>query len=185
MKKKVYLVHGWGGLGEGGWFDWLKVELPKRGFEVESFNMPNTEKPKIEDWVGHLQEKIDLDEIDECTYFIGHSIGCQTILRFIEKLHKHKRIGGCAFVAGWFDLKGLGKDELEIAHPWINSPIEFSRIEDHCNNFLALFSNDDPLVGLEEAKKFEEKLGAKVIIKQNHGHFNESLEIPEILDFLK
>jgi uncharacterized protein len=185
MKGKVFLIHGWGGTGSGGWFDWLRYELSKKGFEVESFDMPNTEEPKIEEWVGYLQEKINLEEISEKTYFIGHSIGCQTIMRFLEKLHKHKRIGGCVFVAGWFNLIGLDKEELEIAHPWINNPIDFSRIKDHCNNFLALFSNDDPFVNLDESKKFEKELGAEIVVKNKLGHFNEVGKIPEILDFLK
>ncbi len=183
--KKVYLIHGWGGTGSGGWFNWLKQELPKKGFEVESFDMPNTETPKIEEWVGYLEEKINLDEIDERTYFIGHSIGCQTIMRFLEKLHKHKKVGGCVFVAGWFDLIGLEKEEFEIAHPWINLEIHFERILDHCNNFLALFSDNDSLVHLDEVEKFKNNLDAKIIIKHDKGHFNEVEKIPEILEFVK
>lgn len=185
MKRKVYLIHGWGGKGSGGWFDWLKGKLSKEGFDVRSFDMPNTLEPKIEEWVEYLQEKINSEEIDEGTYFIGHSIGCQAIMRFLEKLHKHQKIGGCIFVAGWFDLKGLGEGELEVAHPWINNAIDFSRVNDHCDNFLALFSEDDPLVDIEEAKKFEKNLGAKTIIKKDMRHFNEVLEIPEILNFVK
>lgn len=183
--KKVFLIHGWGGTGSGGWFDWLKVELPKKGFEVESFDMPNTEHPKIELWVGYLEEKINPEDIDERTFFIGHSIGCQTIMRFLEKLHKHKKVGGCVFVAGWFDLINMEEEEMEIAHPWINERIHFERVLDHCNNFLALFSDDDPYVDLSEVEKFEKDLGAKTIIKKNKGHFNEVNEIPEILEFVK
>lgn len=183
--KKVYLIHGWGGTGSGGWFDWLKKELSKKGFEVESFDMPNTNHPKIEDWVGYLEEKIDLENIGEKTYFVGHSIGCQTIMRFLEKLHKHKRVGGCVFIAGWFDLINLEPEEFEIAHPWVHNEINFERVLDHCNNFLALFSNDDPYVHLEEAEKFKERLGAEVLIKSKKGHFEEVEEIPEILHFIK
>ncbi len=183
--KKVYLIHGWGGTGSGGWFDWLKKELPKKGFEVESFDMPNTRNPKIEDWTKYLEEKINLDNIDEKTYFVGHSIGCQTIMRFLEKLHKHKRVGGCVFVAGWFDLINLEPAEMEAAHPWINTHIHFERILDHCNNFLSIFSTNDPYVHLDEANKFKEKLDSKILIKKNLEHFNEVLEIPEIIDFIK
>src|SRR4030043_572120 len=169
--KRAYLIHGWGGTGSGGWFDWLKQELPKKGFIVQSFDMPNTDEPKIEEWVGHLEKEIPLEEIDEETYFIGHSVGCQTIIRFLEKLHKTKRIGGCAFVAGWFDLINLEPEEVEIAHPWINSEIHFERVLEHCNKFLALFSTNDPYVHLNEVEKFKDKLGAKIIIKKNMGHF--------------
>jgi uncharacterized protein len=183
--KKVFLIHGWGGNSEGGWFDWLKQELPKKGFEVEAFDMPNTEHPKIEEWVGYLEEKINSEEIDEKTYFVGHSIGCQTIIRYLEKLHKNKRVGGCVFVAGFFNLIGLSQKEMEIAHPWKNTPIDSERILEHTNNILALFSTDDPYVHLEEADKFRDKLEAKIILKENLGHFNNVSEIPEILKFIK
>jgi len=183
--KKVFLIHGWGGDSEGGWFNWLKKELPKKGFEVEAFDMPDTDNPKIENWVGYLEKKINVDEIDEQTYFVGHSIGCQTIMRYLEKLHKHKRVGGCVFVAGWFDLINLEPEEMEIAHPWINQHINFERVLDHTNRFLALFSTNDPYVHENEREKFENNLGAKVIIKKKMEHFNNVLELPEILEFIK
>jgi hypothetical protein len=181
--KKVYLIHRWGGSSEGGWFDWLKSELEAKGYKVKAFDMPNTEKPKIEEWVGYLVDNIK--DVDEKTYFIGHSIGCQTIMRFLEKLHKHKKIAGCVFVAGWFDLINLEPEEMRIAHPWINSRIDFERILDHCNNFLAIFSDNDPCVHLNEVEKFRENLGAKIIIKKGLGHFDAVEKIPEILKFIK
>ena len=184
--KRIYLIHGWGGSDSSeGWFGWLKKEISKKGFEVICFNMPNTFTPRIEEWVGYLEKNIPLNKIDEETYFIGHSVGCQTIIRFLEKLHKTKRVGGCVFVAGWFDLINLEPEEVKIAHPWINSEIHFERVLEHCNKFLALFSTNDPYVHLDEAEKFKDKLGAKIIIKKNLGHFNDVEKIPEILKFVK
>jgi hypothetical protein len=181
--KKVYLIHGWGGSSEGGWFDWLKTELPKKGYEVIAFDMPDTENPRIETWVKYLEQNIK--NVDEETYFMGHSVGCQTIMRYLEKLPKHLEIGGGVFVAGWFNLKGLGKEEMEIAHPWINSKIDYERIHRHTEKFLAIFSDDDHFVPLTESKLFKEKLGAKIIVKKKQGHFEGVDEIPEILKFLK
>lgn len=106
-------------------------------------------------------------------------------MRFLEKLHKHKKIAGCVFVAGWFDLINLEPEEMRIAHPWINSRIDFERILDHCNNFLAIFSDNDPCVHLNEVEKFRENLGAKIIIKKGLGHFDAVEKIPEILKFIK
>jgi predicted alpha/beta hydrolase family esterase len=147
--------------------------------------MPDSDNPKIEEWVGYLEKKIFLNEIDENSFFIGHSLGCQTILRFLEKLPKSKKIGGCVFVAGFLNLINLSPDELEIAHPWITSKINFERVLEHCNNFLSIFSTNDPYISLEESKKFKKNLNSKIIIKKNLGHFNEVLEIPEILKFIK
>ena len=183
--KKVYLIHRWGGDSESDWYGWTKKELEKKGIPVGVFDMPNTDNPKIEKWVKYLEENIK--DVDEQTYFIGHSIGCQTILRYLEKLHKHKRIAGCVFVAPWFELINLEPEEMKIAHPWINTQIDFSRILDHCNNFLAIFSKNDPYVHLDEIEKFKKNLGAKIIIKEKQGHFTEEdgiKKIHEILEFI-
>jgi hypothetical protein len=184
--KKVYIVHGWDFNSKMHWYPWLEAELKKKGFKVTAFDMPNTENPKIEEWVGYLEKKIK--DVDEETYFVGHSIGSQTIMRFLEKLHKHKRIKGCVFVAPWFDLINLGPEEIRIAHPWTSTKIDFSRVLDHCNNFLAIFSRDDPFVHLDQAEKFRENIGAKIIIKDKKGHFTEEdgvEKISEILEFIK
>jgi hypothetical protein len=178
MKKKIYMIHGWGGSSKDNWFPWLKKELEKKNVDVEVFDMPNSKRPKIEEWVKYLEENVK--DIDEHTYFIGHSIGCQTILRFLEKLHKHKKIGGCIFVAGFFDLISLEPEEFEIAHPWITSPIDTSRILDHCNRFLCFFSKDDPDVHIQESEKFKDKFGAKIITLDGKGHFDDEIQ-PEIL----
>ncbi len=182
--KKVYLVHGWGGSSSGGWFDWLKQQLSEKGIEVLSFDMPDTDNPKIDSWVGFLEKNININELDKETYFVGHSIGCQAILRFLEKLPENTQVGGCAFAAGWFSLKGLEKGEDEIAKPWLEKKIDFDKVKTHCSRFLAVFSDNDPYVPVSDSELFEKNLGAKTIIKKNHEHFNEVLEIPEILEFI-
>jgi len=186
--KKAYLIHGWGSSSKEPWFIWLERELRKKVFEVHAFDMPNTAHPKIEEWIDYLHNYIDLDSLNEHTFFVGHSIGAQTILRFLEKLHKHKRIGGCIFVSPWLDLVNLDPEELEIAHPWINSQINFERVLNHDTNFTCIFSDNDPYVHLDEAKKFKEKLGARIIVKRGKGHFDAEagiVEIPEILEYFK
>jgi len=182
--KRVFIIHGWGGYPEEGWYPWLKKELGKNGFEVFVPVMPNTDEPKIEEWVDFLMNLVG--EPDENTYFVGHSIGCQTILRYLEKL-ENKKIGGAIFVAGWFNLSDLETEEEKIiGKPWIETPIDFNKIRMTTNNFVAIFSDDDPVVPLKENKKmFSEKFNAKIIIEQNKGHFSEEdgiKELPIVLD---
>lgn len=181
---KIYLVHGWGGHSKSEpWFSWLEKKVLEKNIEFLIFDMPNTDNPKIEEWVKHLEKNI-LD-VDEETFFIGHSIGCQTILRYIEKLPKSKKIGGAIFVAGWFNLINLNEEEMEIAHPWINEKIDFERILKHTTNFLLINSNNDPYVPLSEADVFKDKLGAKIIFKKGEEHFNNTKEIKEIIEFIQ
>ena len=95
MKKRVIIVHGWDGHPQEAWFPWLESELEKRGFEVQIPSMPNPPKPKIDDWVKHLSKSAK--SIDKDTVLVGHSIGCQTILRYLEGLPRDKKIRGPAF----------------------------------------------------------------------------------------
>ena len=105
-------------------------------------------------------------------------------MRFLENLPENVKIAGCVFVAGWFNLKGLEKNEIGIAKPWLETRINFNKVKKHCNKFLALFSDNDPVVPLSDSKIFKEKLGAKVIVKHNEEHFNATQEMPEIIDFI-
>src|SRR3989338_5822355 len=142
--KKACIVHGWGGFTHEGWYPWLHVELEKLGYMVESPSMPDTDYPRIEAWVGHLAKIIG--EVDTEYVLIGHSIGCQTILRYLEK------------------------------------------IKTHCNNFVCIFSDNDPFVPLTDAGIFKEKLGAKIITENAQGHFTESdgiTELPIVLEHVK
>ena len=186
--KKVYLIHGWGGNDSSeGWFGWLKQNMKDRGIEAIGFNMPNTDTPVIEEWVGFMKENIK--DIDEDTYFIGHSIGCQAILRFLETLNEDVKIAGCIFVAPWMELdentiKEEGEESVRISKPWVETPIDFEKVKKHTNRFLAIFSDDDPYVPLNQVEKFKQNLDAETVVKKNEEHFNETEEIPEILKFI-
>ena len=100
MTKRVFIIYGWEGNPENCWFPWLKKELENKGFSVIVPSMPHPDAPEIKSWVGHLNSVAG--EADENTYFVGHSIGCQTILRYIEQLPQEVKIGGIVCVAGFF-----------------------------------------------------------------------------------
>ena len=172
-QKIVFIIHGWWGDPKEGWFPWLKKELEKRGFEVFIPKMPDTGKPKIDRWVGKLAKIAG--RVDKNTYFVGHSIGAQAIMRYLEKLPKNKKIGGAIFVAGWFKLTNLEPKEKPIAKPWLETPLNFKKIKKTDNKFVAIFSDNDLYVPLKiNSDIFRKKLGAKIIIQHKKGHFSGS-----------
>ena len=178
-KKRVFIIHGWDGSPDKNWFPWIKKQLKEKGFDVYVLKMPNPDKPIIKDWVNTLKENID--NPDENTYFIGHSMGVQTILRYLETLDKNTKIGGLITVAGFFNLPYLKtKKEKEIAKPWLDIPINTNKIKNFTNNIISIFSDNDPDVSLYEIKIFKEKLGSKIIIQKNKEHFTND-KIPIVL----
>lgn len=169
--KKVYLVHGWEG-SPGELYSWLASELKNRGFEVEAVSMPNPEEPAIESWVAKLNEVIG-QVPDENVILVGHSIGAQAILRYLEGLKISGLFGGLVFIAPWLQVSGLEtQEEEDIAKPWVETPIDNPKVSKHIpkNKFVAIFSDNDPFVPKENWELFEHLFGAKIIIESKKGH---------------
>jgi len=181
MNKRVFIIHGWDGYPEEGCFPWLKRELESRDFMVFAPAMPEPETPKIDVWVSYLNEQVGTP--DEDTFLFGHSIGAQTILRYLESLDEGIKIGGAVFLAGWIHLTDEAyetEEDIQIAKPWLETPLNWDKIKSHTAKFIALFSDDDRLVPLSDAEIFKEKLPAEIIIEHAKDHFSGSSGIKEL-----
>ena len=182
MSKRVFIVHGWGGHPEEGWFPWLKRELEASGFEVGVPQMPEPERPRIQSWVPALGQAVGVP--DEQTYFVGHSMGCQTVARYLESLPEGVRVGGAVFIGGFFKrLTGL-EDNAEVQETdrhWLETPLDFGKVKSRMmGRSIAIFSDDDPFVPLDNQDDFQEQLGSKIIIEHQRGHFSGSSGITEL-----
>lgn len=165
--KKAILIHGWDGYPEEGWRPWLKGELEKKGFKVIVPSMPDVSNPKMALWLDHLKEAVVSP--DDNTYFVGHSLGCITILRYLESLPVDKKVGGVVLVAGF--TSNLGFDELDT---FFENKINWSKIKLNCKKFITIYSDNDPFVSLHYADFFKDELGAEIIIEHNMKHFSGS-----------
>ncbi len=155
------------------------------GFQVEVPLFPDTEKPQLVKWLSHLQSVIG--EPDKELFLVGHSVGCITILRYLESLPNDKKIGGVVFVAGY--IGDLGYDELKN---FFITPVDFRKVKSHCDKFIAIHSDNDPYVDIKFADFFKKELGAEAIIKHNMSHFSGSieseqacLELPDVVECVK
>jgi uncharacterized protein len=184
--KRVFIVHGWEGYPEEGWFPWLKTELEKQNYNVLVPSMPNPSKPEILPWVEHLNKVIGKPDKD--TYLVGHSIGCQTILHYLNTISGSVNIGGTIFVAGFVKLQNLKTDEeKKLAKRWLTSPFNWEKVKSLSKKFVAVFSDNDPWVPLSNSDVFKEKLAAKIIIESKRGHFSGSdgiKKLPVVLEEL-
>ena len=186
--KRVYIIHGWEGYPEENWFPWLKRELESRGFEVHVPQMPDADSPRINKWVPALTQLVK--DPDSDTYFVGHSMGCQAVARYLETLPEGIKVGGVIFVAGFFKrLTGLGEepDYEEVEKDWLKTPIDLEKIKSHISNSVAIFSDDDPYVPLDNQDDFKDKLSSKILIQHKMNHFSGNwgiIELPVVLEEL-
>ena len=173
MIKRVFIVHGWDGYPEEGWFPWLKKNLEEKGFEVFVPQLPDAGNPRIEQWVPALAAAVG--HPDEQTYLVGHSMGCQAIARYLETLPAGQKVGGAVFVAGFFKrLTGLEDDPevRETDRHWLEAPLDFQKVKAHLPKSMAIFSDDDPWVPPDNQEDFRDKLGSEIAIEHGQGHFS-------------
>lgn len=185
--KRAIVVHCWGGDSGYCWYPWAKSELEKVGFQVEVPDMPNTDEPQFEAWLNKLKEIISSS--DEELYLIGHSLGCITIMRYLESLSPSQRIGGVIFVAGFSE--DIGFPEIKN---FLETPVDYQKVKESVKNGIYSISSDnDPYVDLRFSEIFREKLGAEVVVKHAAGHFSGPVEedeemcseLPEVIEGIK
>lgn len=176
-QKRIIIVHGFASSPKMYWFPWLKNELEKAGHQVEAPQMPSPFTPKIEEWVPFLSKVVGTP--DENTFFIGHSIGCQSIIRYLETLPQKSKVGGAIFVAPFIVLPNLEKN---VVKPWVENSIDFEKVRKILPKSTAIFSEDDPLIPIENKKHFENKLNSKIISLVGFNHFVTIIKLPVVLE---
>lgn len=185
MKKRIFIIHGWGGSSKNDWLPWVANELRKQGDEVIVPDMPNTEIPAIEPWVSSLVKLVG--EPDANTYFIGHSIGCQTILRYLETISTP--VGGAIFVAGWFYLENLEDKEAEdIAQPWQEIPININKVQQILPKSILVISDNDPYGAFDKNKEKFNELGSKIVVLEKADHISKEdgyIELPQVVEMIE
>lgn len=182
--KRAIIVHGWDGFPEECWFPWMKRELEAREFVVTVPQMPEAATPKMELWVPKLAEVVG--KPDDQLVLIGHSIGVQTIMRYLATIGS--RIAAFVSVAGFFTLipGSIGSaDDEQVAQPWLTTPIDTNKIKMNAKKITAIFSDNDPYVSLENVAMFESRLGASTIVLHNRGHMGGSDQTTELPDALE
>jgi hypothetical protein len=180
MPKRVFIIHGWEGTPEEGWRPWFKKELESRGFDVFVPALPDTKTPHFDKWLSCLSDLVGKPSEDD--YFVGHSLGCITILKFLEGLADNEKVGGVILVVGFTD--NLGYEEISS---FFQKPVDFDKIKSHCQKFIAVHSDNDPYVPVSFGNEFKDKLGAKLIIEHDMKHFSGDdgiSELPVVLDSL-
>lgn len=178
--KRVFIIHGYTDRPGKNWFPWLQRELEQLGAEVTVPAMPNTLAPWYHKWLNHLQQVVG--EVDEDTYFVGHSLGCPTILRFLENLPEGKKAGGAVLVAGFAESIHLTQLNSFTSDQWNDDKIKRS-----VGEIVLINSDNDQHVPLAIGERMRDRFDAKLVVLHDAGHINEKAgysEVPLVRDKL-
>ncbi|HSU72630.1 MAG TPA: alpha/beta fold hydrolase [Candidatus Binatia bacterium] len=164
--KRVILVHGWDGSPKRDFLPWLKEKLEEHHFRVFAPQMP---EPTVAAWVAHLAKVVG--KPDKNTFFVGHSLGCIAIARYLASLPS--KVGGCVLVAGFSSTK-----EPELKE-FTTLPLDWERVK-AVSRFVAISSDNDSEVTRKQSDDFAKKLNAHAILEPGFGHFCDDDHIKEV-----
>ena len=103
-----------------------------------------------------------------CTIFIGHSLGCIAIIRFL--LEKNIKINGAIFVSGFIDENPMSEN-TEGLQSFFSDPLDIERLKYLIPNRVAITAADDDIVPSVATKKMAEKINAKLMELNSGKHF--------------
>jgi hypothetical protein len=174
--ERILLVPRWSGTAASDFYPWLAHELAARApwvrLEVAPLR-PAPDRPEIEACLEALGELAPAR-----TLLVGHSVGCQVLLRALARLPDGAQAPALLCVAGWWTVDR----PWDTLRPWIETPFEHGRAAARCARIEVLLSDDDPFTRDAEAtrRRFVDALGAEVQLVPGRRHFNEPEE-PAVL----
>jgi hypothetical protein len=163
---KLFLLHCWGGDGRSCWSGWIADKMREKSIEVISPDFPNSSTPHIEEWLAAIRSKVE--KFDEEWVLVGHSLGCPTILRLLERFDKGEKIGTAIFVAGF--AKDLLIPEIQN---FVYKDFDWEKIKNGATRFIVINSDNDPFIELSEGERLAKLLGAEFMVEHKGGHINE------------
>jgi len=176
--RNAVILHGTNGDSTGNWFQWLKSELEKIGYEVFTPNLPDSDQPDIDKYWQVLK---DFNYNSE-TLLIGHSSGATTVFGILNRISVKVKMA--------ISVAGFCKYENWNCQNLIKEPFNWEKIKNNVEKILLLWSSDDPYIAKDQTDYLSEKLNIEPIIFQNKGHFNlekstDFKQFPELLDLIK
>ena len=178
---RVLIVPRWGGIAEDDWYPWLIGEVGDAFPDVETVvaPMPDPSNPTIAGWVPAIAAAVgDQPARLTRTVLVGHSVGCQAALRFLDGLADGTAVAAFVAVAGWWTVD----EPWDTLMPWIETPVDLERVRARAGRVTLVLSDNDPFTSdhVKNAEAWSGRVGATVEMAPGRAHMNDRQE-PEVL----
>lgn len=158
--KKAYLIHGTS-TRDDDWFPWLE-EAAKSFLSIDRLWLPNPFNPNQEEWDAAVDDQIDAED---GMILIAHSLGCITALRYLER---HQVKNARVLLVGAFDLPLPAFPQLD---KFMSPAPDYRNISPKISKGVVITAKDDPIAPYKYSVTVANKIRAKLIVRENGGHF--------------
>ena len=172
-----------GGNSRSCWAGWLEDELRTIGYDVINPDFPETDNPKLRDWLATVRKCVPKFNAADSWVLISHSLGGPTILNLLESFGPDEKIKAIILVAGFGRDLGIPQIQSFVDHEF-----DWKKIKSKAEQFIIINSDDDPFIQFEEAERISKLLNAKLITEPGAGHINEGsgfTSYPRLLEIIK
>lgn len=162
------------------WSDaYLDTALGKN-FDIIQPRMPLADNARYEDWKIHFERFIPY--MQDSVILIGNSLGGIFLAQYLSENKLPKKILSTYLVCAPFDDSLTGEDLVG----GFKLKSDLSLLDTSTKNLYLMFSENDDVVPIAHADKYEQKLkNAKIIrYKNKNGHFKIST-FPEIVRMIR
>lgn len=181
-KTRLYIVHGYAATPSDHWFPWLEKTLTDKGVDATVLALPNPHAPDPGQWLEHLAGSVGA--CDANTFFVAHSLGCITLLRYLEALDAGREIGGIVLVSGF----AAPLPELPQLDAFTAGGIDARQIVRIVPRRAVIASRDDAIVPYRLPENLSRAISAPLYSVEHGGHFLASdgfRTLPVVCDVLE
>jgi len=162
IKKRVLILHGWGGSSFPHWQAHLEKDLLNHGsYEVHFPSLPNKDNPTLDEWLVALDFEINTfrPEIIVC-----HSLANILWFHYVNKNKMRYKLDKLMLVSPV--SANCEIEELKSFFP-------YSLPDDLKSNLSIMASSDnDPYISIDELYSISNKLAIGLKVLENAGHIN-------------
>ncbi|WP_340021245.1 alpha/beta hydrolase [Paenibacillus sp. FSL K6-1096] len=166
--KHVYIVHGYGATPANHWFRWLQERLAADGITADILEMPAPLSPNLQEWLKHLSSKAAV--LNQDTYFVAHSLGCVSLLKYLLNAKPQEPLGGLVLVSGF--TKPL--PDLPMLDEFTKEQTDYSGAAALAPRRAVIASRDDDIVPAALSKELAQVIHADFYEVEHGGHFLDS-----------
>jgi len=182
MKQRLIIIHGFMATPHNHWFQWLKTEAEKLDMHVSVPAMPEPESPDVNKWLNTIESTAG--QSDENTWFVGHSLGCITILRYLTERCRECKAAGVIMVSGFSETVEC----LEVLSPFTDTTADLEQVVTGVKYRAVLASLNDDIVPPEKSLRLSQQLLAEFCAIPDSGHFLDRdgyKTLPSVFSFLQ